>query len=138
MKCFIDTNVLVDILLVRAPYYEAAATLLSLADDRRMELVVSTLSIANAHYICCERAKMPLAMWKAKISGLAEMMDYVALEQADIQASCQSEWNDFEDGLQHFTAKRIACDYIITRNAKDFLLSDIAVLTPEEALDALF
>ena len=45
MKIFWDTNVLVDLLLVRRPFYESASTLLSLAEENNWDVIVSSLSI---------------------------------------------------------------------------------------------
>lgn len=135
MKCFLDTNVIVDLLLERTPFYEAAATILTLADEQDFMICTSALSIANAHYICCERAKMPVDMWRKKIVGLGEMLSFLSLDEQNIKNACAVNWKDFEDSLQYFSAKRNGCDFIVTRNAKDFLLSDIAVVTPEKFID---
>lgn len=137
MRYFLDTNVIVDLLLVRTPFYEAAATILTLAEEQGIALSTSTLSVANAHYICCERAKMPVDMWKKKITGLSEMLSFTSLDENDIKQACEANWKDFEDSLQYFSAKRSNCTVIITRNTKDFLLSGITVITPEEAIDKL-
>ncbi|HFB61523.1 MAG TPA: PIN domain nuclease, partial [Bacteroidetes bacterium] len=48
-----------------------------------------------------------------------------------------SDFSDFEDALQYFSALRAECDIIITRNAKDFKKSRIAVMTPDEFLLSL-
>ncbi|MGM9759209.1 MAG: hypothetical protein ACI30I_03730, partial [Parabacteroides sp.] len=51
MKIFWDTNVLVDLLLVRRPFYEAASTILSISEDNDWQIIVSSLSVMNANYM---------------------------------------------------------------------------------------
>ena len=42
--------------------------------------------------------------------------------------------NDFEDALQYYSARSIFSDSIVTRNVRDFVFSEIPVLTPSEFL----
>lgn len=137
MKLFFDTNVWIDFLAERAPFYLPAATLMTYADEGKCEIVISSLSMVNAHFICCERASMPLSIWKHKINSTKEIIDVCPIEASDIYASCDSEWKDYEDGVQYFAAQKQGCNYIVTRNPKDFTLSDIEVLTPDQAIKKL-
>lgn len=82
MKIFWDTNVLVDLLLVRRPFYEAASTILSMSEDNDWQIIVSSLSVMNANYICCERGKMPKDMWERKILGLSSPVNWTGRPQS--------------------------------------------------------
>ena len=62
MRIFCDTNVLVDLLMVRRPFYESASTILTMSDENNWQIIVSSLSVMNANYVCCERGKMPADM----------------------------------------------------------------------------
>ncbi len=55
MKLFLDTNVLIDFMSERQPYYMPAATLFTFAIEQRCTIAVSSLSMVTANYICCER-----------------------------------------------------------------------------------
>ena len=50
-KIFIDTNIVLDLLGQREPFYEDAAKLFSLADRGKIKLYVSSLTIANSNYV---------------------------------------------------------------------------------------
>jgi predicted nucleic acid-binding protein len=50
-KLFVDTNIVIDLLSRREPYYDEAATLFSLADKNQVELSISSLTIANTSYV---------------------------------------------------------------------------------------
>jgi len=54
-----------------------------------------------------------------------------------IEKGLNSEFSDFEDSLQYFSALRTNCDIIITRNGKDFKKSQIPIMTPDEFLNSI-
>lgn len=134
MKLFLDTNVWIDFLGERHPYYQAAASLLSLAEEGRCELAVSSLTMVNAHFVCCERGHMPIDVWRGKVSALADLVEVCPVSSSHIHAANTSEWNDYEDCVQYHAAKSNGCDVIVTRNVKDFALSAIEVMQPNDIL----
>ena len=50
-QLLIDTNIIIDLLARREPFYEDAAKLFSLADKNMVRLSVSSLSFANTNYL---------------------------------------------------------------------------------------
>jgi predicted nucleic acid-binding protein len=50
-KLFIDTNIVLDLLAKREPFFEDAAKLFSLADKKKVKLLVSSLTFANTNYV---------------------------------------------------------------------------------------
>ena len=58
-----------------------------------------------------------------------------SVDSEDIFLFCGFDWSDYEDTVQYEVAKRHACDVIVTRNPRDFLKSDILVLTPDEVIE---
>ena len=134
MKIFWDTNVLVDLLLVRRPFYEPASTILTLSQENGWQIMVSSLSVMNAYFICCERAKMSQEKWEQKIIDLSSFVTICNLDSSLIVNSCFSGWSDYEDCVQHNCAVRNRCDCIVTRNIKDFRLSSIKVFEPDDFL----
>ena len=132
MKIFWDTNVLIDLLMLRMPFYDSASTILTMAEENKWEIVISSLSIVNSNYVCCERGKMPKVMWERKIIGLSSLVTFCSLTPESILESCFSEWTDYEDRVQYSCALSNQCDYIVTRNIKDYQLSSIPVVDPNE------
>lgn len=59
-------------------------------------------------------------------------MHSVRVTETEILLALKSGWNDFEDAVQHFAAQNIEASYIVTRNKKDYLSGDIAVVEPQE------
>lgn len=135
MKLFLDTNIMLDFLGERKPFYIPAARIATLADKRKLKIIVSALSFATVSYFLTKyeglkKTKDKLRKFKI-ISGICE------LDELIIEKGLNSDFPDFEDSLQYFSALRTECDIIITRNGKDFKKSQIAVMTPVEFLNSL-
>ena len=132
MKLFLDTNVMLDFLGEREPFYISSAKIATLADKRKLKINVSALSFATVSYFLTKyegvkKTKEKLRKFKV-ISGICE------LDELIIEKGLNSDFSDFEDSLQYFSALRAECDIIITRNGKDFKKSQIPVMTPDEFL----
>lgn len=80
---------------------------------------------------------MPLEVWTRKLSVLDEFMEIVSIDENDIMAACSSGWKDYEDSVQYHVAKKVSCDVIVTRNPKDFVLSDIPVCGADDVLNVM-
>ena len=137
MRLFLDTNVLIDFMGERPSYYQQAASLFTLCAERRCDIVVSSLSMVTANFICCERGNIALSVWNRKATLMKEIIEVSSVDSDDIFSSCDSNWDDYEDCVQFQVAKESGCDVIVTRNIRDFFLSDIPVLSPDEAIDII-
>jgi predicted nucleic acid-binding protein len=127
---FIDTDVIIDFIIDRQPFSREAAQVFTLIDQRKVKGYASALSYSNIYYVLRNHASH-----KKVITMLNELADLVGILKVDddiIKASLASDFKDFEDAIQHYTAqeyKRI--DVIITRNIKDYKKSALPVMTPE-------
>ena len=130
-RIFIDTNVIIDVLMQRDGYL-SSARVLALAKNEDTTLFVSVLTMANLAYILRKSLKGDNFYTEMrKLSCLVNVADTTNnhfLSALDLQAK------DFEDALQYYCAISNECDIIVTRNKKDFAFSSISVLTPEELL----
>lgn len=131
-KLFIDTNVMLDLLGERAPFYNAIAQIATLADKGKVQLIVSALSYSKVFYILSKYEKNEIIvekMRKFKVFALtSDLTDTV------IDKGLSSKFKDFEDALQYYCALKMECNILITRNVKDFKYSDIPILSPNEYL----
>ena len=138
MKLFLDTNVLIDFILERPLFYQPAAMIVSLAAERKIDICVSALSVVTANFICIERCKMPLDVYRRKVDFLRNFIEVCSVDSSDINSSYEANWKDFEDGVQYFSAIRSGVDYLVTRNVKDFEENDLKVITVDEACRLLW
>lgn len=63
--------------------------------------------------------------------------DVLTISEVEIDKALFSNFNDFEDAMLHYCALKFNCDYIITRDSKDFKNSEIPTLTPTEFLASI-
>ncbi len=130
-KPLVDTNVILDLLAKREPFYSASEQIFSLADIGDLELIVSTLSIVNAHYILKELLKKKNS--RSIIRKFKVLVESVELNDKIIELALNDlHFKDFEDGIQFYTALEAQCTVIVTRNLKDFKNSTIPVMSPKE------
>jgi predicted nucleic acid-binding protein len=132
-KLYIDTNIVLDLLGKREPFYDDAAKLFSLADRGKVKLYISSLTIANTSYVLSKlkstkEAKVILLKFKILVIVLELNDKIVELSLND------KDFKDFEDGLQYYTALENEAEMIITRNLKDFKASKIPVMTAGQYL----
>lgn len=129
-KVFVDTNIVIDLLAKREPFYIDAQNLFTLADRKEIELQISALTFANAFYSISKHHKSVDA--KKFLSKFKVLVTVLSLEDKSIDLALASDFVDFEDGLQYAIAMDNQSEIIITRNKKDFKNSKIPVMTAGE------
>lgn len=134
-RLFLDTNVVLDLLGEREPFYESAAKIATLADTGKIQLVVSALTYSTVFYLLSKYESQSLV--KEKIRKFKVIVQTSDLTDTILDKGLSSNFSDFEDALQYYSALDLACSILITRNGKDFKGSDIPVLTPIEYLNSL-
>lgn len=128
-----DTNVIIDVLLEREPFVEASYMVLSLCEEHRIEGFVSASSVTDIYYLVRKYTHSAELTYKA-VGKLLEIVKVCSVTNNDVLTAFQRKARDFEDCLVATCAKSIRCDYIVTRNKKDFEEFDIPLLTPKELL----
>lgn len=132
-RLLIDTNIIVDLLAKRKNFYQEAQELFTLADKQEIKLYISSLTFANTHYLLSKElnsneVRKILIKFKLLVSVLP-------LDDKILELALSSDFNDFEDAIQYYTALENKLDIIITRNKKDFKTSKLPVLTAWEYLN---
>ena len=131
-KVFIDSDVILDLLAQREPHYSSAARLFSLIDRQEIAAYTSSLVFANLHYLLKKLASNAFAL--KSLRKLKTLINILPTDEKVIEQSLNSEFSDFEDAIQYFTAVNNGVSFIITRNKSDYKKSKINVLTAEEFL----
>lgn len=135
-KIFIDTNIVIDLLSRREPFFEEAASLFSLADKKQIELAVSALTMANTSYVLLRQ--MDSNNTKSILRKLKLIVNILPLDDKIIGLALNDNTlSDFEDGLQYFTAIEHEQELIITRNLKDFKNSKLPTMTAKQFIETI-
>ena len=135
-RILIDTNIVIDLLAKREPFYQEAAKLFSLADKTKVRLFVSALSFANVNYVLLKQRKPEET--KQVLRKLKLIVGILDLEEKIINLALNdNDFNDFEDALQYFSAIENNIEIIVTRNLKDFQNSKLPVMTAEQCIKSI-
>ena len=130
-RIFIDTNVIIDVLMRREGYL-SSARVLALSKEKDIFLFVSVLTMANIAYIL--RKTLRGNDFYDEMKKLSALLNVVDTTNGHFLSALELQAKDFEDALQYYCAVSNQCEIIVTRNKKDFNFSSINVLTPEECL----
>jgi predicted nucleic acid-binding protein len=130
VKAFLDTNILLDLLLDRGPYAEAAEDLLALVESGAFPGYVSAITISNIHYILKDlhKHKDPLPA----LGSLLSFLEVVPTSKKILLDAMDGGFKDYEDGIQYASALSAKCTHLVTRNARDFKRSRIPVVSASE------
>lgn len=131
-RVFVDTNIVIDLLAKREPFYRHAQALFTLGDKEEIELLISALTFANAYYSISKHHKEIDA--RRYMSKFKVLVTVLPLDDRAIELALASDFDDFEDGLQYFTALDSGATSFITRNQKDFKNSKIPIFNAGEFL----
>jgi len=131
MRAYIDTNILVDLVLSRHEFLADAQRVFAIGYAGEAQLVVSALSFVNTVYLG-RKYKFPMDDVLSKLRMIADFVDVADLSGQNVVDMLTSGWRDYEDATQHRSAIDEQADCIVTRNKKDFKASTLPVLTPLE------
>lgn len=131
-KILVDTNIIVDLLSKREDFYLPASRLFTLSDNKKVKLSITALTFANTYYILSRELKPDKV--KEVLRKFKLLVNALPLNEKIIDLSLNSDFKDFEDAIQYYTALENNLEIIVTRNLKDFKLSKIPVMTAEAYL----
>ena len=134
MKITIDTNIILDVLLEREPFYEYSKAILELCEKRKIHGFISASSATDIFYL----VRKALSSTEAAYDALGEILNIVKIltvTNDDVNKAFLQKAKDFEDCLLATCAKSNNCDAIITRNKKDFMTFGITLFSPEEFIE---
>lgn len=130
MKLLFDTNIILDVLLLRKPYYTAATYLLTEVEHGQIEGYLCPTTITTIGYLVSKvKGK---AETKNLLRSLLNIFALSKLSKAVFDGAYESKIPDFEDAVLHESAIVSTVDGIVTRNTKDFKNATLRVYDPEE------
>ncbi|WP_197285502.1 PIN domain-containing protein [Pedobacter sp. R20-19] len=132
----IDSDIILDYFLDRQPFSENSSKILALCETGKLNGFVTGIAIANIYYLLRKEHKSKSILQGIKV--LLNFLDVIKVDKAIILKAIDSEFSDFEDALQNFSADTNgSINAIITRNIKDYKKSKLSVLTPTMLLKTL-
>ena len=132
-KILIDTNVLLDYLLEREPFFEDAKEVVLSCVNGNVKGCIAAHSIPNMFFIL--RKDYNAKERREVLSNLCSIFDVEGIDKAKLLSGLANEdFTDFEDCLQMECAKSYGADYIVTRNVADYSVSEVKAIEPKDYL----
>jgi len=131
----LDTDVLLDVALDRAPHGEASAELLDALERRPGRAYVAWHTIANLSYLLLPRRGR--TGMRAFVEDLIAFVEVSPTTTESLRHATRLAMRDFEDAMQVAAAVACRADVIATRNVRDYASSPIRAVTPKALLPQL-
>ena len=135
MKIFLDTNIILDVLVKREPYYIDSARIWTLIKEKSIQGYISAITINNFYYIIKKLKNSKIA--ENFIDEILDDFEIVPLTKDILRQSRTIPGKDYEDSIQYFSAINTGCQFLITRNKKDFISTGLNIISPTEFLKTI-
>lgn len=134
-KIFLDTNIIIDFLGERENFYLPSARILTLADQNKIKVYASAVSISTTYYLLSKYENQKAAI--EKIRKFKVLCSISVMDDEVVEKAMNSDLPDFEDALQYYSALASGCELFITRNEKDFKNAMLPVMNAESYLKSV-
>lgn len=131
MNVLIDTNVVLDALMSRAPFNALAERLFTMVAEDNLNASITASSVTDIYYLLNKHLR-DIQQAKEALSNLFSLFNILDVTQNDCEKALMLPMEDYEDALIATCAKRKRIEFIITRNPKDFNESPVAAITPDD------
>lgn len=131
MKILVDTNVIIDALTGREPFWESAEQIFMLAANMIEDMYITASSATDIYYLIRKHLHNT-EQAKSTMSKLYQLFGILDVTAKDCHDALLSDMKDYEDAVISCCAERNQMDYIVTRNIKDYEKSKVKVLLPDD------
>ncbi|MCC5906983.1 MAG: PIN domain-containing protein [Balneolaceae bacterium] len=135
MKVLFDTNVILDVLIERKPYYKYSVACLAKVEKEEIEGWICSTTVTTIAYLLGKELSGQKAA--KHIESLLTLFNISTVNKQVLFDALHSGFEDYEDSVLHQSALTSNLDSIISRNKKDFKLSELSVYTPKEYITIL-
>ncbi len=135
MRVLVDTNVVLDVLLDRRPFAEAATQVFALVEESRIEGFLCATTVTTVDYLLGQA--LPPREARAALQRLLGLFEIAPVNRPVLEQALRSDIADYEDAVIEQAARLISADAIVTRNLTDFVKSSVTAFDPPELLSVL-
>ena len=133
MKLMIDTNIIIDVLTEREPFFEGSKNVLKLCEQKAVSGFITASTVTDIFYLVRRHTHDVNAAYSC-LGYLLNIVKILPVTNDNIISAYLIKAKDFEDCLLAECAKSNGCGGIVTRNKKDFEDFGVRLLSPEEAV----
>lgn len=135
LRILFDVNVLLDVVLDREPHVRASAELLAEVENGRLGGLMSAVTAPTIHYIVRRQLDREQSLLTTR--RLLDLCEVAPVTRVVLEDALSLGFDDYEDAVQHESARHAQADGIVTRNVRDFELGKLAIFTPDQLLQVL-
>jgi predicted nucleic acid-binding protein len=129
---FFDADVILDVSIARENNIKDSVKIINLVEDGLYRGYTSSVIFTNVYYMQKKLIGHNVAI--GFLTNLRQLLTVLNVGDSIMKRALESQFSDFEDAVQHFTAVENNMDCIITRNVSDYKKSLIPVYTPSDFL----
>lgn len=135
MKLLFDINILLDVVLDRAPWAGDGAVLLAAVESKAVEGYIAGHTPTTLYYVIEKERDRATAI--GALSDTLRLLDVIPLDATDFRHALALGLKDFEDAVQAVACLKVGAEYLVTRNAKDFTGARVRPRSAREILALL-
>ena len=135
IRVLFDTDVVLDLVLDRAPFAEDAATIFEMHERSSVDGFISGITLVNVFYVT--RKSKGMAGARRAVEELLATLNICPLDQSVLEDAQRLAFTDYEDAVQHACATAAGLDAIVTRNLDDYKNAALPVFAPTDFLTHL-
>jgi len=136
MNVIIDTNIIIDAIAAREPFKENSQKIILSVSKREFKGAITASTVTDIYYIT-DKYFRDKEKTISEIKKLFILFDVITVTKEDCLKAFETRIQDYEDSLLSVCASKWNADFIVTRNASDFLNSAVLAISPEEFLSKL-
>ena len=131
-RVLVDLNVILDVLLDRAPHVEASAALWAALETGEGEGLLAAHCVTTLHYLASRSGGR--AFGDRCVADVLSVFAVAPVDSAVLAEALAMGWADFADAVCAASAKSAGCHLIATRDPQGFKRAALPALAPREAL----
>ena len=126
MKIVFDTNIILDVLLIREPFAQMSINLFDAVVSKEIDGYLCATTLTTIDYLVAKRQD------KQRARALLELFSVAEVNEVVLAKAVLSDFSDFEDAVLYEASCYAGVDSIVTRNGKDFKTALLPVFSPDE------
>lgn len=131
-RLFLDTNVILDVLEKRTPWFPEAFACLARIESRACAGAITALSLSDIAYL---QKSTPPGTLVLTFKRLRSFLEIASMDGTTVDSALELGLADIEDSFQLAAALQWKATHLLTRNTKDFPKdATLQILTPSDYL----
>jgi predicted nucleic acid-binding protein len=132
LKVLFDTNVVLDVVLRRGPFYEVAAQAVARVERHELEGVLGATTLTTLYYLVAKASGKLKA--RATVQSLIEIFEIAPVDRDILARAASGAFADYEDAVLYEAGLAVGAEALVTRDPDGFRAGRLPVLSPQELL----